>query len=57
MMTMLLRTRDWHYKENSNTKWNFTKFLADRQGNVVDRFEPTDSLKDLEKEIQNYLAA
>lgn len=22
-------------------KWNFTKFLIDRQGNVVERFEPT----------------
>ena len=56
-MSLLLRARDWHYKENPDIKWNFTKFLVDRQGNVVDRFEPTDSLKDLEKEIQNYLAA
>lgn len=25
----------------SNIKWNFTKFLVDRQGNVVGRFAPT----------------
>ena len=25
----------------SKIKWNFTKFLVDRQGNVVDRFAPT----------------
>jgi len=32
-----------------NIKWNFTKFLIDREGNVVDRFAPTtkpESLKD-----------
>ena len=23
-------------------KWNFTKFLVDRQGHVVERFEPID---------------
>jgi glutathione peroxidase len=27
--------------------WNFTKFLIDRQGNVVARFEPTDDMKDV----------
>ncbi len=26
---------------NSDIKWNFTKFLVDRKGNVVDRFAPT----------------
>ena len=25
----------------SKIKWNFTKFLVDREGNVVDRFAPT----------------
>ena len=27
--------------------WNFTKFLIDRQGNVVARFEPTEDMKDV----------
>jgi len=26
---------------NSNIKWNFTKFLVDREGNVIERFAPT----------------
>ena len=26
---------------NSDIKWNFTKFLVDRKGNVVERFAPT----------------
>lgn len=34
-------------------KWNFTKFLIDREGNVVGRFEPTtdplDMIPDIEK--------
>jgi glutathione peroxidase len=32
-------------------KWNFTKFLVDRQGHVVKRFAPTTKPEDLEKEI------
>ncbi|MEZ5217220.1 MAG: glutathione peroxidase [Ilumatobacteraceae bacterium] len=34
---------------NDSVKWNFTKFLVDRDGNVVKRFEPTippEALKD-----------
>lgn len=30
---------DWESK--ADIKWNFTKFLVDRDGNVVERFEPT----------------
>ena len=29
------------WRETSDIKWNFTKFLIDREGNVVERFEPT----------------
>ena len=29
------------YGEKAYVKWNFTKFLVDRQGNVIARFEPT----------------
>ena len=32
-------------------KWNFTKFLVDREGNIVNRFEPTKKPSDFEKEI------
>ena len=30
-----------NFRETSDIKWNFTKFLVDRKGNVVARFEPT----------------
>lgn len=36
-------------------KWNFTKFLIDREGNAVGRFAPTVTPAKLEKEIQIYL--
>lgn len=32
---------DADYATKPDVKWNFTKFLVDRQGNVVERFEPT----------------
>lgn len=30
-----------HFLEGDSVKWNFTKFLIDREGNIVGRFEPT----------------
>ncbi len=34
-MSAMLKMRDKNYKTNPDIKWNFTKFLVDRQGNVV----------------------
>ena len=48
-MSAMLKTIDKDYKNNPEIKWNFTKFILDRQGNVVARFEPTASLKEVEK--------
>lgn len=39
----------------SNIKWNFTKFLVDRQGNVVDRFAPTKTPEAIDAEIAKLL--
>jgi len=36
-------------------KWNFTKFLIDRNGNIVGRFEPTTSPIDMVNEIEKLL--
>lgn len=38
-----------------NIKWNFTKFLVDRKGNVVDRFAPTTEPKKIEDKIEGLL--
>ncbi|MBQ7226996.1 MAG: glutathione peroxidase [Clostridia bacterium] len=36
-------------------KWNFSKFLVDREGNVVDRFAPTTKPEKLEEKIKELL--
>ena len=35
----------------SSIKWNFTKFLIDREGNVVKRFAPADTPESIESDI------
>lgn len=44
-----------NYKNEPDIKWNFTKFLIDREGNVVERFEPTADMKKVEAEIKRLL--
>lgn len=39
----------------SKIKWNFTKFLVDREGNVVERYSPQTSPKDVEEDIVDLL--
>ena len=36
-------------------KWNFTKFLVDREGNIVNRYAPKTKPFDFEEEIKNLL--
>lgn len=36
-------------------KWNFTKFLVDREGNVVKRYAPATNPMKIEKDIKKYL--
>ena len=42
-------------KKGKKIKWNFTKFLVDREGNVVNRFEPTAKPKSFEEDIKKLL--
>ena len=39
----------------SSIKWNFSKFLVDKNGKVVDRFAPTTTPEKLEKDILKFL--
>lgn len=39
----------------SNIKWNFTKFLVDKNGKVIDRFAPVDKPEKLESKIKELL--
>ena len=38
-------------------KWNFTKFLVDKDGSVVKRYAPTDTPESMKKDIETLLAA
>ncbi len=44
-----------HGTFGNDIKWNFTKFLVDREGQVVGRFAPIKKPESLEKEIEKYL--
>ena len=43
------------YKETADIKWNFTKFLVNKRGMVVARFEPTESLDNIAKQIEEII--
>ena len=44
---------DWDKKPD--IKWNFTKFLVDKSGNVVERYEPTVDMNLVEEKIRSLL--
>lgn len=39
----------------ARVKWNFTKFLIDREGNVIERFAPATKPEELVEKIEKYL--
>ena len=54
-MGQMLARMDPDYLSNPDIKWNFTKFLVDRKGNVVDRFEPMVTPEELATYIEAQL--
>ena len=40
----VVKMMDKDYKNNGKIKWNSTKFLIDRDGAILARFEPTDPM-------------
>ncbi len=51
----ILKKMDKDYKNNGNIKWNFTKFVIGKDGEILGRFEPTDDIKDIEKMVKEAL--
>ncbi|WP_227935500.1 glutathione peroxidase [Alkalihalobacillus deserti] len=51
-----LRSNSPELLEGSAVKWNFTKFLIDRDGNVVKRYAPTTNPEDIAKDIEILLS-
>ena len=51
----MLSKADPNYKENTDIKWNFTKFLINKKGQVVARFEPTEKIENIATQIETLL--
>lgn len=43
------------WESDPEIKWNFTKFLVDRSGKVIKRFEPTTSIEKIDSAIEKLL--
>lgn len=52
MMNGVAKKMDKDFKNNGKIKWNFTKILIDREGNIVSRFEPTESMANVKKAVE-----
>ncbi|MBQ8656617.1 MAG: glutathione peroxidase [Prevotella sp.] len=55
LLDEMRRKQDADYDKKSSIKWNVTKFLVDRYGNVVKRYEPTDKIENISKDITSLL--
>ena len=40
------------FGDRAYIKWNFTKFLADREGRIIARFEPTVDMKEVREAVK-----
>ena len=51
----MLSKADPDYKQKPDIKWNFTKFLINKKGQVVARFEATEKIANIEAQIEELL--
>lgn len=54
-LTDFLKKNFPEFLEGDDIKWNFTKFLIDRDGKVIARFEPTKTPEVIAAEIEKLL--
>lgn len=54
-MNQVVKSMDKDFKNNGNVKWNFTKFIIDRDGNIAARMEPTESMDNLKAKVEELL--
>jgi len=43
------------FGDKAYIKWNFTKFLVDRTGKVIARFEPTTDMAEVRKAVEELI--
>jgi len=53
----MLKGKFPQFLEGNSVKWNFTKFLIGRDGNIVKRYEPTTEPADMSTDIEKLIAA
>ena len=51
----IVKKMDKDYKNNGNIKWNFTKILIGKDGEIVERFEPTADVKKIADKVKELL--
>jgi glutathione peroxidase len=54
-LDQMFRSQDSTFDKSPDIKWNFTKFLIDREGNVVRRFEPYEGYAPIEAALKELL--
>ncbi|MCQ2577474.1 MAG: glutathione peroxidase [Treponema sp.] len=52
VLTPIVKKMDPDYKNNGNIKWNFTKILINKEGEIVARFEPTAKMEKVRDTIK-----
>ena len=52
ILNKFTRMNNKKFGDKAYIKWNFTKFLIDRQGNVIARFEPTEDMANVRAAVE-----
>lgn len=55
LLEEMLEKSNPNFREVADIKWNFTKFLIDRNGKVITRLEPTADISKIEEEIKKLI--
>lgn len=55
VLTPIVKKMDPDFKKNGNIKWNFTKFVINKEGEIVERFEPTADISTVREKVLEVL--
>ncbi len=55
ILNQAAKRMDKDFKNNNNIKWNFTKILVNKDGEIVERFEPTMNVQKVAAKVRETL--
>lgn len=55
LLDEMMEKQDPDFRQKPDIKWNFTKFLVDKKGRVVKRYEPTAPMSEMEADVERLL--